>query len=370
MNDPTNRHNAATDPWKRDTPATTERDRNKKRDTPSREDATDNTPDPWLIGTPSTTSRNRDGVSGTPTPRKDPTDDHPWPSHATNTTKHGRNNTSDPLNHRRNAANDTVDPWKVGTADVRDRYRDALIGSDDSFERVRSEPLPSPSLGARLGDIVAEHAPRLDPGRPGLRVLLALGLLAALVGGLYAWRSQPQVEPLGPPMPVGGPLTPSPAAADGAPPSPPVAAPSPTAQVIVHVTGKVRKPGVITLPFGSRVADAVTAAGGVRAGAGAGGLNLARRLLDGEQIVVGTPQGSTPAALPAPDAAPGANAPLDLNTATPDQLETLPGVGEVLAGRIAEFRQAHAGFRSVDQLRDVSGIGDKKFAELRDKVRI
>jgi competence protein ComEA len=144
----------------------------------------------------------------------------------------------------------------------------------------------------------------------------------------------------------------------------------PGGQVIVHVTGKVRKPGVITLPIGSRVADAVNAAGGVRAGATAGGLNLARKLSDGEQIVVGASSGPGLGTVPAPDPASGTSDVLDLNAATPIQLETLPGVGEVLAGRIAEFRQTHAGFRSVDQLRQVTGIGEKKFAELRDKVRV
>ncbi|MEV7965157.1 ComEA family DNA-binding protein [Sphaerisporangium sp. NPDC088356] len=150
----------------------------------------------------------------------------------------------------------------------------------------------------------------------------------------------------------------------------PAATPSPTAQVIIQVAGKVRKPGVITLPSGSRVADAVTAAGGVRPGATAGGLNLARKLTDGEQIIVGAP--SRPGAAPVPPSDPtfGVDAPLDLNAATPSQLETLPGVGEVLAGRIVEFRQAHSGFRSIDQLREVTGIGDRKFADLRDKVRV
>ena len=136
------------------------------------------------------------------------------------------------------------------------------------------------------------------------------------------------------------------------------------------MTGKVRKPGVITLPLGARVADAIAAAGGVRAGASAGGLNLARRVTDGEQIIVGAPKDPGLATLPAPELGSGAGAVLDLNAATLSQLETLPGVGEVLAGRIMEFRQSHAGFRSVAQLREVSGIGERKYADIRDKVRI
>ncbi|MDH2425115.1 ComEA family DNA-binding protein [Sphaerisporangium sp. TRM90804] len=218
-------------------------------------------------------------------------------------------------------------------------------------------PRPLLSLRDRVAEALAGQVPLLDPGRPGLRVLLVLGLVAVLVGGFFAWRSRPVSEPLPPPVPVSVPLPPSAAAT-----------PSPSVQVIVHVTGKVRKPGLITLPGGARIADAVTAAGGMRAGAKAGGLNLARRLVDGEQIVVGAPAGTV--AAPAPVTVPGQATVVDLNAATTAELETLPGVGEVLAGRITEFRQSHGGFTSVDQLREVTGIGDRKYAELRARVRV
>ncbi|MFB4282215.1 helix-hairpin-helix domain-containing protein [Nonomuraea sp. MTCD27] len=135
----------------------------------------------------------------------------------------------------------------------------------------------------------------------------------------------------------------------------------------VHVAGKIREPGVYLLPSGSRVADAVTAAGGVSRGASTGQLNLARRLIDGEQIVVGATQGQAVAGSPAADPA---TAILDLNTATADQLEQLPGVGEVLAARIIEFRTSRGGFTTVDQLREVSGIGPRKFEEIKPKVRV
>ncbi|SEF67834.1 competence protein ComEA [Nonomuraea solani] len=135
----------------------------------------------------------------------------------------------------------------------------------------------------------------------------------------------------------------------------------------VHIAGKIRKPGVYLLPSGARVTDAVTAAGGVSRGATTGPLNLARRLIDGEQIVVGAT--TAPAAPGSPLTDPAA-AILDLNSATPDQLEQLPGVGEVLAARIAEFRTAHGGFTTIDQLREVSGIGPRKFEDLKSKVRI
>ncbi|MBF8185345.1 helix-hairpin-helix domain-containing protein [Nonomuraea sp. K274] len=182
-----------------------------------------------------------------------------------------------------------------------------------------------------------------------MRVLLALGALAIVVAAFVVWRSQPSPEPLPPPTPI----TPS--------------TPSPTAKVTVHVAGKIRKPGVYLLPSGARVTDAVTAAGGVSRGTSTGSLNLARRLIDGEQIVVGAAQGAAAPGSPVTDPA---GAVLDLNSATNDQLEELPGVGEVLAARIAEFRDSHGGFTAVEQLREVSGIGDKKFEEIKPKVRV
>ncbi|WP_155128388.1 ComEA family DNA-binding protein [[Actinomadura] parvosata] len=148
-------------------------------------------------------------------------------------------------------------------------------------------------------------------------------------------------------------------------PKPP---PSATTAVTIHVTGKIRNPGVYRLPTGSRVADAVTAAGGVSRTASTGSLNLARRLIDGEQIVVGAPAGQQPQQ-PLPAADPATTV-LDLNTATTDQLEQLPGVGEVLAARITEFRTNRGGFTTVDQLREVTGIGPRKFEEIKPKVRV
>lgn len=141
------------------------------------------------------------------------------------------------------------------------------------------------------------------------------------------------------------------------------------AEIVVDVTGKVREPGIHRLPAGSRVADALRAAGGVRPGTDTGGLNRARFLVDGEQVVVGAP-----APAPVPGAAAGAAtgapaAPLSLNTATAEQLETLPGVGPVLARHIVDHRTRIGGFRSVEELRDVNGIGERRFADLRNLVR-
>ncbi|MFF7470068.1 helix-hairpin-helix domain-containing protein [Streptomyces sp. NPDC008092] len=145
----------------------------------------------------------------------------------------------------------------------------------------------------------------------------------------------------------------------------------PGAEIVVDVTGKVRDPGVHTLPAGSRVTDALQAAGGVRPGTDTNGLNRARFLTDGEQIVVGGPAPPAAPGQAGGGAATGAGpaAPLSLNTATVEQLDALPGVGPVLAQHILDFRTQHAGFRSVDELRQVKGIGDRRYSDLRDLVR-
>ncbi|TGA90476.1 ComEA family DNA-binding protein [Streptomyces sp. MZ04] len=142
--------------------------------------------------------------------------------------------------------------------------------------------------------------------------------------------------------------------------------------IVVDISGKVRSPGILRLPAGSRVADALKAAGGVRPGADTDGLNRARLLIDGEQVVVGAP-GVAPA-VPGAGVAAGPTgaspaAPVGLNTATAEQLDGLPGVGPVLAQHIIDYRTEHGGFRSVDELREVNGIGDRRFADLRNLVR-
>jgi competence protein ComEA len=183
-----------------------------------------------------------------------------------------------------------------------------------------------------------------------------LGVLAALVAAGYLWMARPRPEPAAGPSLAPSLATPGPS--------------SPQAQggmVVVHVHGKVRRPGVVTLPRGSRIADAIRSAGGTRPGVATGSLNLARRLVDGEQIAVGV---RAPAPAATPSAAGGAGAALDLNAATAQQLDQLPGVGPVLAQRIVDYRTQRGGFRSVDQLQEVSGIGDRRFADLRNKVRI
>lgn len=146
--------------------------------------------------------------------------------------------------------------------------------------------------------------------------------------------------------------------------------------IVVDVSGKVRMPGLQRLPSGSRVADALRAAGGVRPGTNTDGLNRARLLVDGEQIVVGAPApvagpgtGGTGPVGTGGSAGAAPTAPVALNTATVDQLDSLPGVGPVLAQHIIDYRTQHGGFRSVDELREVRGIGDRRFSDLRNLVR-
>jgi competence protein ComEA len=165
--------------------------------------------------------------------------------------------------------------------------------------------------------------------------------------------------------------------------APPVPTPGGTTgaangRVLVDVEGRVRRPGLQRLPAGARVADAVTAAGGTTAGALVASLNLARVLADGEQILVPGPGDpvATPGGAPAlggggtASVPSGAAAPVDLNAATQDGLDALPGVGPVLAGRIMAWRAQHGRFTSVDELAEVPGIGPKMLERLRPLVRV
>ena len=146
--------------------------------------------------------------------------------------------------------------------------------------------------------------------------------------------------------------------------------PDPSGRVAVHVAGHVRRPGLVRLPTGSRVQDAIHAAGGATSGADLDAVNLARKLIDGEQILIPGPGDPPPALPPDAGAAPGTpSAPLDLNSATVEQLDTLPGVGEVTAGRIVAYRSAHP-FTTVDELLEVPGIGQRRFDQLKDLVTV
>ncbi len=205
-----------------------------------------------------------------------------------------------------------------------------------------------------------------DPGRRGVRALAAVAAVVILIAAVLAWRSRPQIDPVAPP-PLGAVQSES-----GDEPSAAVRGPSSAAsEVVVAVGGKVRRPGLVRLAPGARVADALTAAGGADPGVDVAVLNLARKVIDGELIMVGvTPppgvvQPSGPAA-----SGPGAGTPLNLNTATLADLDQLPGVGPVLAQRILDARDAQGGFRAVGDLRKVDGIGDARYDQLKDLVTV
>jgi competence protein ComEA len=137
--------------------------------------------------------------------------------------------------------------------------------------------------------------------------------------------------------------------------------------LLVHVSGAVRHAGLVALPAGSRVVDALAAAGGPTGSADQGGLNLAARVSDGQQVVV-PKRGAAPPSASTSTAGPAASGPISLSTATAEQLETLPRIGPALAARILAYRAAHGGFSAVDELGQVGGIGPKTLAGLRDLV--
>lgn len=214
------------------------------------------------------------------------------------------------------------------------------------------------------------------------RLAVAAGVLVLLLGGTFALRTHlagggpvpvPVVEAdAGPDV---GEADEEAWADDGAPEvePEPVAAGTPRDDepgVVVHVVGQVHEPGVVALPAGARVTDAIAAAGGAADGADLAALNLARRVTDGEQVYVPVPGEAVPAA--AAPAASGAANPggVNLNTATLADLDALPGIGPVLAGRILDWRAEHGRFTLVEELGEVAGIGPALLGRLRDLVTV
>jgi competence protein ComEA len=235
-------------------------------------------------------------------------------------------------------------------------------------------PEPAPPVPVQTGDDVAlpamgafgPLAGRLglpSAGAAGLVVVAVLAVLVALGWGWYT-RARPEVATARPAASGPGGV---PAGFPSAAPSP--ASPTPAPRVVVDVAGRVRRPGLVTLPAGSRVADALRAAGGVRGHPDLTDVNLAALLVDGQQILVGVG-----GAVAAPSGSSGGSAasgqPVDLNSADVAGFDVLPGIGPVLAQRIVDYRTAHGPFHDVGQLQDVTGIGPAKFADLRALVRV
>ncbi len=218
-------------------------------------------------------------------------------------------------------------------------------------ERDGPEPFP----------LLSEEAPRPAPALRsalaldrravlGLAVLLLLALAYAVQ---HFWLGRPEAVPV--------PVAATPTTIRAEPGTAASATPEAVAAtvVVVDIAGRVQTPGVRALPSGSRVADALRVAGGALPDTDTKQLNLARVLTDGEQILVGEPASQPP------PGGPTARSPVSLNHATPEQLDALPGVGPTLAQRIIAFRQTHGLFRSLDQLRQVSGIGQRTFDEMK-----
>ncbi|MGQ0630711.1 MAG: helix-hairpin-helix domain-containing protein [Sporichthyaceae bacterium] len=185
--------------------------------------------------------------------------------------------------------------------------------------------------------------------------LLAVAVLGVAFATVVLLRSRPEVVDVAPTrvLATGRPLPGTSAVA------------APAERIVVDVQGLVRKPGLVRVPVGSRVSDALRAAGGPKRGVATASVNLARPLTDGEQIVLG----------PAPEAVAGLAggdviALVDLNAADLAALDTLPGVGPVLAQRILDFRGRNGQFTAVEELQEVPGIGPAIFASLRPKVRV
>ncbi len=247
--------------------------------------------------------------------------------------------------------------------------------------------LPPDPWRARLAGLLA------GVGRQSAAV--ALVVLVALAGAGALWV-RGAARPAGPPAAPAGPdgragaAGSGPGSPSGGPPGggslpsvapggaggqAPVAGQGAGGTVAVDVVGRVWHAGVVRLPAGSRVLDAVQAAGGALPGADLDAINLARKVADGEQIrVPARGEHPQPATDPGSGGGAGADAgaaagPVDLNTATVEQLDALPGVGEVTVNRIVAYRTAHP-FRSIEELRQVDGIGDRRFAVLKDLVTV
>ncbi|MBD8870036.1 ComEA family DNA-binding protein [Nocardioides donggukensis] len=272
-----------------------------------------------------------------------------------------------------------------------DHVRRAGAGPDPGDhpppEAPRPVPVPVPGRHAARRSVAGRlwsARTALGPGQ-----LAAVAVVVAIGLALTAWwvvreggstalapadpRASALVTPLSPGATASGPAVPS--ADQAASAAGPAAGSDVAVDVVVDVAGKVRRPGIVVLEPGSRVVDALEAAGGARRGVDLAALNLARPLVDGEQILVGIRPLPGPAAsaagAPGSPAGPATPAALiNINTAGPEELDELPGVGPVTAAAILDWRTANGGFRSVDQLLDVDGIGEATLADLAPLVTI
>lgn len=274
----------------------------------------------------------------------------------------------------------------MGSNEDRDRTRsrlDALTGgrdecsaSDGDAEAKTPDWLDEPRTVSTSARWVPSRwrAARINPGRKGAMTLAAIGAVAVLIAGGVVLRDRPAAHPVPPLAAVQAAAHPLPSAS-----APPVSgAAPPEAELVVSVVGLVHVNGLVMLPPGARIADAIAAAGGALEGADLLSLNMAQRLSDGDQILVGVaaPGGGPPvlgsAAVDStgrsgsPPA--GGGGKVNLNKATEQELDALPGVGPVTAKAIVGWRAANGSFTDVEQLGEVDGIGPGRLAKLRDLV--
>ncbi|MGW0522781.1 helix-hairpin-helix domain-containing protein [Crossiella sp. NPDC003009] len=236
-----------------------------------------------------------------------------------------------------------------------------VIQLDESGHQLPARPLSrTPKWLSRLLPR-SPRGVRWDPGRPAALAVAVVAVLAVATTALLVWQDRPARETAPELSQSAGPAAP--------PTTKPPATTGAGATLVVSVVGRVTRPGLVTLTEGARVADAVQAAGGAHPNVDLNGLNLARRLTDGEQVHVGIPP--PPEQLPdSQGLPPGGTAKVSLNNATTAALDALPGVGPVTAQRIVQWRTKHGRFTSIDQLREIEGIGESRLARLRELVSL
>lgn len=251
--------------------------------------------------------------------------------------------------------------------------------SSDSEQAESSPDRAAAPTGRHRGGAGSGTPLRWEPARPGAVALCMIAVVAALLVSAITWWSRPQptdIDEAG----AGAALRPSAVEAVGsAEPGEPTGTVVPSDQgaaghsgaagheLVISVIGQVRLPGLVWVRDGARVADAIAAAGGCLPEADLTTVNLARLVIDGEQIAVGIPGIS---AQGAGTATPASGDLIDLNTASLAELEQLPGIGPVLGQRLVDFRVDNAGFDGVEQLREVSGIGPRVYEDIVDLVTV
>lgn len=267
-------------------------------------------------------------------------------------------------------------------------WPDSAFAEPDAVRTPRwldDEPAPAGWRDRLIPDRFRDA--RLDTGRRGVAAMAGIGLLAGLLTVVMVLWDRPVAQSV-PPLPAIQPAA-LPVDSPEAGPVPHAAEPAqtgaPPAELVVSVVGLVNRAGLVRLPPGARVADAISAAGGALDGADLAGLNLAQRLADGDQVRVGPGEpggplpGSTTISGGSAGSAPSAGTsgagtpagtPVDLNAATEGELDALPGVGPVTAKAIIAWRQTNGRFTDVEQLAEVDGIGPARLARLRELVTV